>query len=184
MEAEKPGAKLGFFVWHGLVWHRETRMGPEFRFATETDVPALTALVNAAFQVEKFFKVGERTDRAEIAEYLKKGRFLLLEDEGRLLGSVYVELRGERGYIGMLSVAPERQRQGIGTRLMAAGEEFCREMGCRTIDITVVDLRTELPPLYEKYGYRITGTAPFPAEQMPVKMPCSFVVMSKSLMEE
>ncbi len=157
-------------------------MGPEFRFATEADTPALIALVNAAFQVEKFFKVGERTDEAEVAEYLSKGRFLLLESQGSLVGSVYVEVRGARGYIGMLSVAPERQRQGIGTRLMAAGEEFCREMGCRAIDITVVDLRTELPPLYEKYGYRVTGTAPFPAEQMPVKVPCSFVTMSKSLM--
>jgi hypothetical protein len=52
------------------------------------------------------------------------------------------------------------------------------------MDITVVDVRTELPPLYKKYGYRVTGTAPFPAEQMPVRMPCSFVIMSKPLMEK
>ncbi len=153
----------------------------DFRFATEADTPALVALVNAAYQVEKFFKVGERTDEAEVRAHLASGRFLLLEDAGELIGSIYVELRGERGYIGMLAVSPARQRGGVGTRLMAAAEEFCREMGCREMELTVVDKRTELPPLYERFGYRVTGSAPFPSEQMPVKMPCSFVVMSKPL---
>ena len=98
-----------------------------------------------------------------------------------LLGCVYVELRGERGYLGMLAVSPARQGGGIGTRLIAAAEEFCREMGCRTMELTVVDLRTELPPLYGRFGYRVVGTAPFPTDTMPVKMPCSFLVMQKPL---
>ena len=152
------------------------------RFATEADVPAIVALVNEAFQVEKFFKIGERTDDTEVLAYMKTGQFLLLEDaSGGLAGSVYVAVHGERGYFGMLSVAQSQQRRGIGTRLMAAAEEFCRERGCRHMDLSVVDLRTELPPLYERFGYRVTGSAPFPAEQMPVKLPCSFVLMSKPL---
>ncbi len=157
-------------------------MDKGFRFATEDDTAAIVALVNQAFQSEKFFKVGERTDPAEVAECLAQGRFLVLEDEAGLAASIYVEVRGERGYVGMLAVAPERQKRGLGTRMMAAAEEFLREMGCRFADLTVVDLRIELPPIYEKYGYRVTGTAPFPAETMPVKMPCSFLMMSKPLM--
>lgn len=156
-------------------------MNPDFRFATEADAPAIIELVNAAYQVEKFFKVGERTDAAEIAALLKTGRFLLLEHNGELIGSVYTELRGERGYLGMLAVSPAHQRQGIGSRLIAAAEEFCREMGCREMELTAVDVRPELPPLYERFGYRVTGSIPFPAETMPVKMPCSLTVMSKSL---
>jgi GNAT superfamily N-acetyltransferase len=153
----------------------------EFRFAGEADIDALVPLINTAFAVEKFFKIGERTDAADIAEHLKSGRFLLLEDQAGIAGAVYIEVRGERGYFGMLSVDPVRQRSGIGRRLMAAAEEFCREQGCRFMDISIVDLRTELPPLYEKFGYRISGSAPFPAEQMPVSRPCSFVLMSKEL---
>ena len=153
----------------------------DLRFATELDIPALIPLVNAAYQVEKFFKVGERTDEAELRELLEKGRFLLMEDGPTLIGCVYVEQRGERGYFGMLAVSPDHQKRGIGTRLIAAAEEFFREQGCREIELTVVDQRTELPPLYERFGYRVTGTAPFPADIMPVKMPCSFVVMSKVL---
>ena len=156
-------------------------MDKELRFAVEADLDAITALVNAAFQSEKFFKIGERTDEREVRKCLRDGRFLLQEDDIGLGGCVYIELRGNRGYIGMLSVAPGRQRQGIGSHMMAAGEEFCREMGCHAIDITVVDLRTELPPLYERFGYRITGTAPFPMDEMPVRIPCMFITMSKPL---
>jgi GNAT superfamily N-acetyltransferase len=153
----------------------------EFRFATEADTEALVPLINAAFQSEKFFKVGERTDAAEVSAHLKSGRFLLLEDEAGIAGCVYIEVKGERGYFGLLAVDPARQRSGIGRRLIAAAEEFCREQGCRFMDITIVNLRTELPPLYEKLGYRITGTAPFPEEQMPVRVPCSFILMEKEL---
>jgi len=156
-------------------------MDKELRFATEADIPALIELVNAAFQVEKFFKIGERTDENEVRKCFETGRFLILEDRSGMTGSIYVEVRGDRGYMGLLAVSPLQQRQGIGSRLMAAGEEFCREMGCHAVDISMVDLRTELPPLYERFGYRITGTAPFPADIMPVGIPCTFITMSKPL---
>ena len=163
----------------------------DFRFATEADTDALVSLINNAFQVEKFFKIGERTDAADVAAHLKSGRFLLLEDQAGIAGAVYIEVSAggsahkdgdrKRGYFGMLSVDPGRQRAGVGRRLIAAAEEFCREQGCRVMDITIVNLRTELPPLYEKFGYRIVGTEPFPADQMPVSQPCSFVLMEKEL---
>ena len=156
----------------------------ELRFATEADTDALVRLINAAFQVEKFFKLGERTHREEVQEHLKTGHFLMAEDEQGLAGSVYLEVKpGEpkRGYFGMLSVDPSRQKSGVGRRLIAAAEEFCREQGCRFMDISIVDLRTELPPLYEKFGYRVCGSAPFPMNEMPVSQPCSFVLMEKEL---
>ncbi|WP_124848449.1 GNAT family N-acetyltransferase [Acidipila sp. EB88] len=159
-------------------------MESEFRFAMESDVAAITSLVNVAYQVEKFFKIGERTHEGEIRGLLARGRFLLFENATDLVACVYLEVRGERGYVGMLSVSPAHQRQGIAARIMAAGEEFCREMGCHFMDLSVVNLRTELPPIYAKFGYQVTGSAPFPADEMPVKLPCSFVLMSKPLMEQ
>lgn len=154
----------------------------EFRFAEEKDVPRVTALVNEAFQVERFFKLDDRLDEAHAYEYFRQGRFLLAEEDGELAGSVYVELQGERGYLGMLSIDPARQKQGLGGRLMAAAEEFAREMGAREMDLRVVNLRTELPPIYEKLGYRIAGTEPIPEEMRSrVKEPCHFVRMVKKL---
>jgi predicted N-acetyltransferase YhbS len=154
----------------------------EMRFAGEADVAAVTELVNRAFQVERWFKQSDRLD-AEAAEgYFRTGRFLLAEEGGALVGCIYVELHGERSYLGMLSVDPARQKTGVGRRLVAAAEEFARKMGAREMDLKVVNLRTELPPLYEKMGYRVSGTEEIPAEMAGVvNQPCFFVLMTKGL---
>ncbi|MGA7523451.1 MAG: GNAT family N-acetyltransferase [Acidobacteriaceae bacterium] len=154
----------------------------EFRFAVESDLPSITALVNQAFVVERLFKSDDRLNPGRTAEYFQKGRFLLAEDHGALIGCVYVELRGDRGYLGLLSVAPSVQKTGLGRRLAAAAEEFAREMGAHHMDLTVVNLRTELPPIYEKLGYVISGEEPVPEEiARRVSQPCHFVRMSKPL---
>jgi len=81
-----------------------------------------------------------------------------------------------------LSINPERQRSGIGTRLTAAAEEFARESGCRFMDLRVVNLREELPVIYGKFGYKVTG-----AEDLSVAagqvftQEAHFITMSKDL---
>jgi predicted N-acetyltransferase YhbS len=153
------------------------------RLASEADFDAVMQLINAAFVVERFFKAEDRVNAPMLQEYFRKGIFLVSEgeDEGGLSGCVFVERKGQRAYLGLLSVDPSRQKSGIGRRLTAAAEEFARESGAHFMDITVVNLRTELPPLYEKLGYRVTGTAPFPDAQMPITQPCHFICMSKEL---
>jgi ribosomal protein S18 acetylase RimI-like enzyme len=160
------------------------------RMATDADFDALLSLINRAFDVERFFKDEDRLDTVKLRDYFAKGSFLLLEEEsqeevgdkaGALAGCVYVERRGDRVYMGLLSVDPARQKRGLGRRLSAAAEEFARETGARFIDLTLVNLRSELPGIYEKLGYRVTGTAPFPADQMPITQPCHFICMTKEL---
>ena len=153
----------------------------EIRLATEGDLDAMLRLTNRAFEVERFFKAEDRLNAPMLRDYFERGVFLLSEEEEQLTGSVFVELKGSRAYLGLLSVDPSRQKSGIGRRLTAAAEEFARESGAHFMDITVVNLRTELPPIYEKLGYKVTGTAPFPATQMPITQPCHFICMSKEL---
>jgi len=80
----------------------------------------------------------------------------------------------------LLSVDPSRQRSGLGSRLMAAAEERCRELGCHSADLQIVNLRQELPDFYRRRGYLPTGTAPFRPD-LVTKMPCHFIKMSKPL---
>ena len=150
------------------------------RDATAADVEAIARLVNRAFLVERFFVEGDRTSPAEISRMLESGAFLLAEAEGRLVACVYVELRGERGYFGMLSVDPSRQGEGLGRRLVDAAEDRCRRAGCSVMEIHVVDLRRELPPLYRRLGYVEAGTEPFPDTER-AKLPARFIVMTKPL---
>lgn len=150
------------------------------RDATAADVEAIARLVNRAFLVERFFVEGDRTSPAEISRMLESGAFLLAEADGPLVACVYVELRGERGYFGMLSVDPSRQGEGLGRRLVDAAEDRCRRAGCRVMEIHVVDLRRELRPLYRRLGYVEAGTEPFPDTER-AKLPARFIVMTKPL---
>lgn len=150
------------------------------REATRDDADYLAALINAAYRVEDFFKIGDRTDADGVRSEMQRGRFLVFDDDQGIAGCVYVEVKGELGYFGLLSVDPERQGQGIGTTLLHTAEEFCRGAGCRTMEILVVNLRTELLPYYRRHGYAEIGVRPFPDDE-PTRCPCHFVVLRKSL---
>jgi len=154
----------------------------DIRFAQEPDLPAVTALINQAFKVEAFFILRDRLTPEETLAHFKKGRFMIAEENNTLAGVVYVELRGDRAYFGLLSVDTARQKSGLGRRLIAAAEEFAREMGAHHMDITVVNLRTELPPFYRKLGYTDNGTEPVRPEMIPRLLePCHFIKMTKPL---
>jgi ribosomal protein S18 acetylase RimI-like enzyme len=152
------------------------------RAAASADIPRLVPLINAAFAVETFFD-GTRTDDARLAALMAKGKVLVAEDgTGNLLASVYTELRGTRGYLGMLAVDPAQQGRGLGRFMMEAGEGYLRQQGCEAVDITVLNLRSELPPLYRKLGYVETGTEEFhPSAPLKPGVECHCIVMSKGL---
>lgn len=155
---------------------------PRVREATAADADRLIPLINAAFAVETFLK-GPRTDPERLAAAIKNGAILLAEDAGGgIAASVYVELRGNRGYAGMLAVNPGRQRTGLGARMMGEAEAYLRRHGCEAVDITVLSLRPELPPLYRKLGFVETGTEPF-VYPHPIEggRKCYCIVMSKPL---
>jgi predicted N-acetyltransferase YhbS len=152
------------------------------RTATEIDLQPILILVNAAFQVERFFKNQDRLTVADLEAHFRSGTFLVSEDEGKITGCVYVERKGDRGYFGLLSVDPTRQKAGLGRQLISAAEEFARETGARFMDIRMINLRSELPPLYSRLGYQMTGTLPYPEERRHMlSQPVHFVCMSKEL---
>jgi GNAT superfamily N-acetyltransferase len=151
-----------------------------FRIADLRDGAHLVLLINSAFRVELPFIDGDRIDAEGLRAYMAKGKFLVAEDAADLAGCVYVELRGDRGYLGLLGVDPPRQGTGLGRKLMDAAERYFREAGCCAIDLRVISPRAPLPTFYRHLGYLATGTAPF-APNAPVKVPCHYILMSKSI---
>ena len=132
-------------------------------------------VINLAFQVEKFFIGGDRIDAGGVRDFMAKGEFLLAEG-----GCVYVEARGPRCYLGLLSVDPSKQGAGVGRCLMRAAEDRARELGCEAMDLRVVNLREELPAFYHHMGYVENGVQEFPPE-VPTLLPCHFILMAKHL---
>jgi ribosomal protein S18 acetylase RimI-like enzyme len=156
------------------------------RRARPSDTPALTDLVNRAFEVEGFFVEGQRASADEIAALIQSGGFLVLEDEHGICAAILYQGPGEHpgsppshAYLGLLSVRPELQGMGLGRRLVRVAEALAEAAGARSMSLRVVNLREELSRWYKGLGYREVGTAPFNHHRL--KRPCHFIEMEKIL---
>jgi predicted N-acetyltransferase YhbS len=150
------------------------------RAATDLDVDAIVQLVNRAYEVESFFVEGDRTWPDEIRSEMRPGTMLLVDRaDGSLAACVLVKVSGERGYFGLLAVERSEQGRGLGPALIHEAESFAKARGATVMDITVVNLRTNLLRYYGRLGYVAAGTEPY--EHRRPSMPVHFVKMSKPL---
>lgn len=154
--------------------------GVSIRIAANGDVPALVRLINAAFVVEQFVFDGDRINGEETLTFMDNGKFLVAEDSAGIAGCVYVEIRNDLGYLGLLAVDPSRQGTGLGRRLVIAAEDYFRAGGCAAVDLRIISPRTPLPAFYRRLGYIETGAAPF-APTLQTKVPGHYIIMSKRL---
>ena len=158
------------------------------------DIPALLTLVNGAYRgdyakngwtTEADLLEGVRTDAAALTETLLKPGAVILKytnPEDALLGCVYLQQQGTHLYLGMLTVDPDTQGQGVGKKLLAAAETYAREHHFSAIVMRVISVRQELIAWYNRHGYTTTGkTEPFPADNrfgIP-KQPLEFILLEK-----
>jgi len=171
-----------------------------FRDADAADVAAVVALVESAYRgeasrvgwtTEADLLDGRRTGPDDIVSILarERSRLLLAEADGRLLACAHVAVEDGAGYFGMFSVRPDCQGAGIGKQVLAEAERIvARDWACRTLRMTVIDLREELIAFYERRGYRRTGELkPFPYGDarfgLPRRDDLRFEVLEKTLPE-
>jgi ribosomal protein S18 acetylase RimI-like enzyme len=150
------------------------------REASAHDVDAIVSLINRAFAVESFFKSGDRINPEMLRQMMQDGKFLLLTGHAGIVACVFVKVTGERGYLGTLSVDPNRQKSGLGGRMMREAEDYFRSAGCTVVDIRIVNVRTDLPGIYRKFGYVETGTQSAEVIKSATR-PIHFITMSKEL---
>ena len=164
--------------------------------ALSNDVPELVQLINSAYRGESSKKGwtteadlldGIRTNEKNLKELLNEEASVILKcnnEEGKIIGSVYLKKHKEKLYLGMLTVNPELQGFGIGKKLLQAAEEYAKNNNCIAIFMTVISVRDELIAWYERYGYKNTGKKkPFPegAEFGIPKQPLEMVFLEKEL---
>jgi ribosomal protein S18 acetylase RimI-like enzyme len=77
-----------------------------------------------------------------------------LRQAGRLLGAVRLRLVGDQVELGRLTVAPDRQRAGLGTRLLLAAESVYPQ--ARAIQLFTGEHSLSNIRLYTRLGYRPT----------------------------
>ena len=137
--------------------------------ATLTDVSELVVLINSAYRGESSKKGwtteanligGQRIDDEGLAEQMNDPDATILKytnHDGQITGCVYLQKRGEKLYLGMLTVSPTLQANGLGRLLLQAAEDYARSIHYHTITMTVITTRTELLEWYERRGYAKTG---------------------------
>ena len=128
----------------------------------------------------------ERTSLAEIEKLLaaKVVSLCVARDQSdAIIGCVAMTVVDETlGYLGMLTVSPDLQSAGLGTKLLRAAEDKALSFGLSTMEMTVISQRDSLIAWYERSGYARTGERrPFPVPRDP---PLEFVVLAKSLMAD
>ncbi|MDX2676590.1 MULTISPECIES: GNAT family N-acetyltransferase [unclassified Streptomyces] len=146
-----------------------------FRDATDADVDALVALIEAAYRgdssrvgwtTEADILQGQRTDPDGVLDVIKapNSRLLTVERDGRIIACCQLEHRGDHAYFGMFAVSPTAQGGGLGKTVMAQAERQAREnWGVTEMHMTVISVREDLIAWYERRGYRRTGRmTPFP----------------------
>jgi GNAT superfamily N-acetyltransferase len=169
-----------------------------FRAACAGDVPAVVELVESAYRgdasrvgwtTEADLLEGRRTGADDIEAVLERpqSQILLAERNGQLLACAHVAVEDDAGYFGMFSVVPRLQGQGIGKAVLAEAERLAVTLwSCTAMRMTVIDIREDLIPFYERRGYRRTGIKkPFPYGDprfgLPKRDDLRFEVLEKSL---
>lgn len=137
--------------------------------ATLNDIPELNLLINSAYRGEESKKGwtteadllgGIRIDEEQLYEFFHNEAVSILkytDNNGRIIGSVYLEIKEDELYLGIFSVSPVLQNKGIGRALLEEAAILAKEWNCIKITMTVLSARKELIKWYERRGYSFTG---------------------------
>ena len=79
---------------------------------------------------------------------------VIAEDEGRILGSNFIDLRSPIVGLGPISVDPEVQNRGIGRQLMVAAMDEAKRQGCAGIRLVQLAYHNRSLCLYTTLGFR------------------------------
>jgi GNAT superfamily N-acetyltransferase len=154
------------------------------------DAPLLCALINDAYAVESgdtgvAFKRAPRFDSpAEIEALLAKGsRCLAAVDTstGTTVGAIVYQIDGDACFFGPFAVCPSAAGRGVGKLLLAAIEQRAASVpGCVALEMCVINHRTDIIPMYEKWGFARTGTAVY-EETWKLTRPAHFINFRRPL---
>jgi ribosomal protein S18 acetylase RimI-like enzyme len=169
--------------------------------ATSENSVELAALINSAYRGESSRKGwtteadllgGQRTDADALFEMLAdpSQAFLIFKQTQKIIGCVLLKNESPWGYLGMLTVDPTQQSQGLGKSILAQAEFWAKEhWSTKSIWMTVITQRTELIDWYLRRGYLKTALRlPFPQHDprfgIPKRQDLEFVRLEKKFSDQ
>lgn len=155
--------------------------------AVETDLDDLVTVINDAYLVERgdsgvAFKAADRIVDGEkqLLPAIRDGRVWCAILDGKIVGCIVATQHDDVMSIGPFAVLRAAQGKRIGRVLMDKVSQIALDSGCHFLELDVVNVRTDLLPMYEKMGFVITEERPFP-DGVYTTRPVHFIVMRKLL---
>ena len=156
------------------------------------DIPYVVDLLNTAYRGEMGWSneseivEGQRISPTQLTEYLEDSYFHLfvLEVEQHIVGCIGLTEHQNVIEIGTFAIQPSLQNQGFGRQLLDYAERYAREHCFLTVQMAVLNVRTELISYYQRRGYIHTGrieTYPMHANVGIPKVPLHLLVLEKPL---
>lgn len=191
-----------------------SKESPKFRLATPEDAPQIQNLIQSSFRTED--PRAGWTGSAQLASEfhisvdevlanMHKPECAVLvatdpTDDGAIVATVECVRRrttaadnksdnkgGDVARLSMLAVDDSRQRSGLGRKVLARAEDYCRgEWGVTRLGLNALSTRAALISWYERCGFERTGeTSAFPRERFPgrnIPEDLCFVELEKDLL--
>jgi ribosomal protein S18 acetylase RimI-like enzyme len=131
------------------------------RPAVDADAEACGRIIHAAFKdvderhafTPNFTSEQQATYVARLFIGLACMHGIVADDDGRVLGSVFLDVGDPIKSVGLISVDPASQRQGVGRRLMQAGLE--RVGDARGVRLIQEAFNTHAMGLYASLGFEV-----------------------------
>lgn len=147
-------------IGEGRVVRYLSPMRPEFRNATIADLPAVEAVIRAAFAIHTA-RIGKppapmlRSYRPDV----EAGDVSVLEDARGVVGVLVRRAMRDHLYLDVVAIRPECQGEGLGRQLLARAEAEALAAGLAEVRLLTNALMTGNLTLYTRLGYVETHRA-------------------------
>ena len=135
----------------------DSDLTPALRLAIDADAEAITELVAAAYR--HYEPLIGRTPLPMLVHYadaVREHEVWVLELDGRLVGVIELDPRGDHLWVENVAIAPRWQGRGLGRLLLRHAEVEAARLGLREIGLLTNERYHDNIAMYARYGYRET----------------------------
>ena len=120
------------------------------------EVHAFTQAIFGALDIDPPSGVLKETE-ADFAARLRDETCFIVEDDGRLVASVFCRHDGDALYVGRLAVHPDWRRRGIANAVMEAAKTEARRIGAKRVTLGCRIALTSNLALFRSHGFVVVG---------------------------
>ncbi len=135
-------------------------METEFRVATWADIPEIIALTNECFDEQTPVEYAQRvwdqymSDDKQIYLNGYLNGELVAHAKITIIPTIYEDMN-TFAILNHVCVKPSARRHHLGTKLLDAAFQICRDRGVKVVELWSKNFRQPAHAMYKKYGFEV-----------------------------